>query len=197
MAIWFQHVRRFLMICGNISNLFFFFFFGLIFFLFFPFFFLICPPPLFWTLKNFIFKGDWSHRTHTDTQLFYKSFSLSEDVTEKAKMTISSSGLSETRGWVRRDVDDNAAGYTPSTQKARVQSNHPSGPTLRFKRSGCPPSWVHWVNMHKAIGKKGEPLVLDRSRPKVVAPGIQLCRENPWRCHAACTGGWSPVLCAS
>lgn len=44
MAIWFQHVRRFLMICGNISN---FFLFLLVWFSFFSFpFFLICPPLL-------------------------------------------------------------------------------------------------------------------------------------------------------
>lgn len=48
------------MICGNISNLFFFSFsFGLVFFLFFPFFFFNLPPPRwFWTLKNFMLKGD-------------------------------------------------------------------------------------------------------------------------------------------
>lgn len=49
------------MICGNISNLLFFSFlvwFSLFSFLFFSFSFLICPLPLFWTLKNFIFKGD-------------------------------------------------------------------------------------------------------------------------------------------
>lgn len=48
------------MICGNISNLlfFFFFWFGFLFFPFLFFFFLICPLSLFWTLKNFIFKGD-------------------------------------------------------------------------------------------------------------------------------------------
>lgn len=50
------------MICGNISNFFLFLFsfcwFGFLYFLSF-FFFLICPPLLcFWTLKNFMFKGD-------------------------------------------------------------------------------------------------------------------------------------------
>ena len=88
------------MICGNISNLLFFsFLFPLVWFSFFSFlffFFLICPPlPWFWTLKNFMFKGDLSHRTHIDTQPFYKSFSLPEDKTEKAKMTIASSSLSQ------------------------------------------------------------------------------------------------------
>lgn len=49
------------MICGNISNLllFFSFLFPLVCFSFFSFFFLnLPPPPWFWTLKNFMFKGD-------------------------------------------------------------------------------------------------------------------------------------------
>lgn len=62
------------MICGNISNFFLFCFSSISFcFVSLGFFF------FFLTLKNFIFKGDRSHRTHTDTQLIYKSFSLPED----------------------------------------------------------------------------------------------------------------------
>lgn len=158
MAIWFQHVRRFLMICGNISSFFFLFFFsfGLVFFLFFSFFNL--PPLLcFGPLRILCLKEIEAIELILTLSCFTKAFHYLRTKPKKPKLPLLPTAC-------QKHAAESTGMSTPchgntqaATRKAHVQSHRRSDPALRFKNSDVPPVALR-VEAHGAIGEKEEPV---------------------------------------